>query len=175
MKQFGWKHVVVLLLAMPFVNQLAGYLGRSEAQRSVEIEKKLPPPTAQQKIKVVVTSQNSDGATQQDFDINFLNNLEAYTVERLKVNTNKARATQGLAPLQSDITSEAMYVWSGPRKLAVIRFRFPDGSNSVFISGIIGDEFTRIGCIGDPVETISIATGVCAKKVEEVFGAKIGV
>lgn len=172
MKQFSWKHVVVLLLAIPLVNQLAGYLGRSEAQR--QIEEIRSPQTTKQEIKVVVTSQNSEGATQQNFDINFLSNLEAYTVERVKANTNKALASQGLEPLQSDITSEAMYVWGGSRKLAVIRLRQPGGSNSIFISGIIGDEFTRIACVSDVIESISITSGVCAEKIEEVFGSKIG-
>lgn len=172
MKQFSWKHVVVLLVAMLFVNQLAGYLGRSEAQRQVEEVRS--PQTTKQEIKVVVTSENSAGATQQNFDINFLNNLEAYTVERVKVNTNKALASQGLEPLQSDISSEAMYVWGGSRKLAVIRLKQPGGSNSVFIAGIIGDEFTRIACVGDVTEAISITSGVCAERIEEVFGTKIG-
>lgn len=172
MKQFNWKHVVVLLLAMPFLNQLAGYLGRSEAQHLVE--KTRSPQTTTQEIKVVVTSQNAEGATQQNLDINFLNNLEAYTVERVKVNTNKERALLGLAPIQSVITSEALYVWGGSRKLAVIRLRESDDSNSVFIAGIIGDEFTRIVCVGDMRETISITSGVCAKRIEEVFGIKIG-
>jgi len=59
MKQFSWKHVVVLLLAIPLVNQLAGYLGRSEAQRQVEEIRS--PQTTKQEIKVVVTAKTQKG------------------------------------------------------------------------------------------------------------------
>ena len=138
MKQWNWKHIILFLLAIPVVNHFAGYLGKSAAQHVNEREAaSSSQPSANQEIRVVISSQDSEGATQQNFDLNFLKNLEAYTVERVKIKTNAA----------VQFTSEATYVESGPMKLAVIRLRASEGSNQVFIAGIVGNELKRVACV----------------------------
>lgn len=175
MKQFNWKHLVLLVLAIPVVNQLAGYLGKSAAQHVNEREAvSLPPKTSNQEIRVVVSSQDSEGVTQQNFDMNFLKNLGAYTVQRVKVKAKEFLESQGHPNAQLDISSEATYVESGPMKLAVIRLRGSDGSNQVFVAGIIGNELKRVTCVRNSTETIPISYGVCAEKIKEVFGTRIG-
>ena len=175
MKQWNWKHIILFLLAIPVVNHFAGYLGKSAAQHVNEREAaSAPQPSAIQEIRVVVSSQDSEGATQQNFDLNFLKNLEAYTVERVKVKTKEYLVSQGHPNADVNFTSEATYVESGPMKLAVIRLRASEGSNQVFIAGIIGKELKRIACVRNSTETIPISYGVCAEKINEVFGVKIG-
>lgn len=106
--------------------------------------------------------------------MNFLKNLEAYTVERVKVKTKEYLVSQGHPNADVHFTSEATYVESGPVKLAVIRLRASEGSNQVFIAGIIGNELKRVACVRNSTETIPISYGVCAEKIKEVFGTKIG-
>ena len=175
MKQWNWKYIILFLLAIPAVNHFAGYLGKSAAQHVNEREAaSAPQPSANQNIRVVVSSQDSEGVTQQSFDLNFLKNLEAYTVERVKIKSKEYLASQGYPNAEVHFTSEATYVESGPMKLAVIRLRASEGSNQVFIAGIVGKELKRIACVRNSTETIPISYGVCAEKVNEVFGVKIG-
>ena len=73
MKQWNWKHIILFLLAIPVVNHFAGYLGKSAAQHVNEREvARAPQPSTNQEIRVVVSSQDPEGATQQNFDLNFL-------------------------------------------------------------------------------------------------------
>jgi len=117
------------------VNYVGGYLGKSTAQHINEREAaSASKPSANQEIGVVVSSQDSEGVTQQNFDLNFLKNLEIYTVERVKIKTKEYLASQGYPNADVNFTSEATYVESGPMKLAVIRLR-AEGSNQVFIAG----------------------------------------
>ena len=175
MKEFNWKHLVLLLLAIPVINQLAGYFGKSAAQHVNEIEAaNSPPRPPNQDIRVAVSSQDSEGVTQQNFDMHFLKNLEAYTVERVTLKAKEFLASQGHTNTQLNISSEAIYAESGSMKLAVIRLRGSDGSNQVFITGIVGNELKRVACIRKSTETIPISYGICAEKINEVFGTKIG-
>jgi len=156
------------------VNYVGGYLGKSTAQHINEREAaSASKPSANQEIGVVVSSQDSEGVTQQNFDLNFLKNLEIYTVERVKIKTKEYLASQGYPNADVNFTSEATYVESGPMKLAVIRLR-AEGSNQVFIAGIIGKELKRVACVKNSTETIPISYGVCGEKIKEVFGVKIG-
>lgn len=178
MNQRNWKYIILFLLAIPVVNYVAGYLGKSMAQYVNKQEEAKPQqPNANQEIRVLVSSQDSEGITQQNFDLNFLKNLEAYTVERVKVKTKEYLVSQGHPNAVVNFTSEATYVESGHMKLAVIRLRASEGSegsNQVLIFGIIGNELKKIACIRNSTETIPISYGVCADKIKEVFGVKIG-
>ncbi len=170
MKQFDWKYLVLFVLAIPVVNQLASYLGTSAAQHVNERETvSRPTQVADQSIRVIASSQDAQGVAQKNLDMLFLKNLEAYTVERIKTKIRELPSSP-----QIDITSEATYVESGPMKFAVIRLRGSDNSNQVFIHGIVGNELKRVACLSNSTEAIPISYGVCADKVNEVFGTKIG-
>lgn len=170
MKQFDWKYLVLFVLAIPIVNQLASYFGTSAAQHVNEKEAlSAPAQAAGQDIRVIVSSQDAEGVTQKNLDINFLKNLEAYTVERVRAKIRELPNSP-----QIDITSEATYVESGPMKFAVIRLRGSDSSNQVFVLGIMDKELKRVACLRNSTETIPISYGVCAERIKEVFGTKIG-
>lgn len=174
-KKWNWKHIVLLLLAIPAVKYVGGYLGKSAADSVNERSApSAPRSSANQEIRVVVSSQDSEGATQRDFDSAFLKNLEAYTVERIKNNAKKYLVSQGYPSVDVNLTSEAIYVESGHMKLAVIRVRAAEGSNQVFVAGIVDNDLKRVVCITNSKETIPISYGPCATKITEVFGVKIG-
>jgi hypothetical protein len=124
---------------------------------------------ADQSIRVIASSQDAEGVTQKNLDMNFLKKLEAYTVERIRTKIRELPNSP-----QIDITSEATYVESGPMKFAVIRLRGSDSSNQIFIHGIVGNELKRVACLRNSTEAIPISYGVCADKIKEVFGATIG-
>ena len=127
-----------------------------------------------QKIRVVVSSQDSEGVTQQDFNLNFLKNLEIYTVERIKIKANEYLNSQGHPYSNFNIKSEAVYIENHTTKLAVIRLNAAEGSNQVFIVGIVGNELKRIVCARNSTERIPISYGVCADTIKEVFDFQIG-
>jgi len=122
----------------------------------------------------VVASQDAEGVTQKDLNLNFLKRFETLVVRRTKVNARKYLVSQGYPNAKIDISSESTYVYSGSIKLIVIRLSGSDGSNQVFITGIIGNEFKRVVCVRDSKKRIPITSGVCADKIKEVFGTKIG-
>ena len=170
MKQFDWKYLLLFLLAIPVVNQLAGYLGTSAAQQVNEREAaNRPVQAADQSIRVIASSQDAQGVTQKNLDMAFLKNLEEYTVERIRTKIRELPNSP-----QIDITSEATYVESGPMNFAVIRLRGSDNSNQVLVHGIVGNELKRVTCLRNSTETIPISYGVCADKIKEIFGMKIG-
>ena len=125
-------------------------------------------------MRIVVSSQDSDGVTQKDWDLNFLNNLETYTSERIKQITKENLASRGYPNVKIDIFSEATYVEIDKMKLAVIRLRGSDDSSMAFIHGIIGNELKRVFCGRTSKERIPTTYGACADKIEEVFGIKTG-
>ncbi|MEO8600351.1 MAG: hypothetical protein ABI656_11035, partial [bacterium] len=153
------------------LDQLAGYLGKSAAQ-NVNQQESLHSlaQSPNQEIRTFVSSQDAESVTQKNLDIDFLKNLEAYTVGRVKTKIRELPNSPKI-----DITSEATYVESGPMKLAIIRLRGSDSSNQVFVLGIMGKELKRVICIRNSTETIPVSYGVCADKIKEVFGTKFGV
>ncbi len=103
-----------------------------------------------------------------------MKNLEAYTVERVKVKTKEYLVSQGYPDTEVNLNSEATYVESGPMKLAVIRLGPSGKANQVFIAGLVGSELKRVVCVTEAQQSIPISYGKCSEKIKEVFGVKIG-
>lgn len=170
MNQVNWKNLLIFVLAVALISQLAGYLGTHAARPVSEREPiGTPVQASDQDIRVIASSQDADGVSQNDLNMTFLKKLEMYTVERTKTKIRELPNSP-----QIDITSEATYVESGPMKFAVIRIRGSDNSHLVFVHGIVGNEFRRVGCMRDSTKAIPVSYGVCGDKIREVFGTKIG-
>lgn len=175
MKQLNWKYLVLIVLAILLAKPIGSYLGKIAAQHTNKRDSlNSPPHDVKNEIRVVVFSQDAEGVTQQDLDLVFLKNFETYTIERVKLNAKKYLTSQGYPNANLDIISEATYVESGTRKLAIIRLRYLNDSNQVFIAGIIDNELKRIACISGTQLTIPITYGVCGEKIKKVFGTMIG-
>jgi len=169
MKEWDWKQSLYATLVFVLFYFFYDYLGKYTAQYFDEREAT--------DVRVVVSSQDSEGITRKNFDLNYLKYLEAYLVEQSEVETNKTLGLKGYATIHVKYSSDAIYVESGSMKLAVIRLRVSDRSNhatAVFIVGVVGNELKRITCVRRSAETISVAYGVCGKKIQKVFGEKIG-
>lgn len=175
MERWNWKHVVLIILAIPLVNYVAGNLGESAGRQASRSASDLrAQDTSKAEIQAIVSSQAADGITQEHFGPAFLKNFEEYTVERFKVKARELLAAQGLANSELDVTAESVYVEVEPMKLAVVRLKTSIGTHSVMIAGIVGTELKRIVCLANTAKPIPISYGKCAEKIEEVFGITIG-
>ncbi len=175
MKKLNWKYIALIILAIPIVQYVGSYVGKSAAQRvNARDATTFSQPTVSQEIRVVVSSQDAEGVTKEQMDLNFLKNLETYTVERVKIKTKEVLASRGYPNAVINITSEAIYVESGGAKLAVIRLKNSDGSVQIFIAGIVGKELKRVLCVRNSAEAIPISYGPCGERIKEVFGVKVG-
>lgn len=174
MKRISWKFVLALLIGIPIVNIFAEQIGRGAAawfnEREARAKKTSSPAPA---IQTLVSSQDAEGVTQQQMDLDFLRNLEVYTVQRATAKTNEKLAAAGHPDMKVRFTSEATYVESGPIKLALIRLS-ATGARSIFIAGIVGRELKRVLCWRESEESIPVASGPCADKIREVFGVSFG-
>lgn len=128
---------------------------------------------APRRVTVTVTSQDAAGATEDQFDIDFLKNLEAWVVERVRANTSKAIATHGLSEESTQIRSEATYLETDGHRLAVIRIKNGDDVSMASVIGIVGDELKRVNCIEESSERVPITFGECGAKVSQVFGVSL--
>jgi len=117
-------------------------------------------------IQVDVTSQDTNGLSARDLNLDFLRSLEAYIIQDT---AQKMRPSSRLAnPESSHVSSEAVYV-EGGKKLAVIRLQSA-GWNGVAIVGFVDEKLTRVVCTLGSEEPVPISGGLCAAKIKEVFG-----
>lgn len=172
--QVTWKMVLTVLIGIPIVSFVAGHMGKTAAERVNEREavaKRASAPSPV--IRTLVSSQDAEGVTQAQMDLDFLKNLETYTVERARIKAKEHLASAGYPNASVRYTSEATYVESGRVKLALIRMS-SQGARQIFIAGIVGRELKRILCLRESEEPIPVASGACADKIREVFGVSLG-
>jgi hypothetical protein len=129
-------------------------------------------------IQVGVSRQDAGGKTQKDFTIDFLNNFESFTVERLKVKTRESMAEKGFPNAEVNLSSGAVFVEYGSVKLAVVKINLFDLShqviaNQVFVAGIRDNQLIRLACTRKSAKVIPISYGACGDKISEVFGIKL--
>ncbi len=122
-------------------------------------------------IRVASSRGDSEGVTQDQLSPTFLRNLETYTVERIGTLAAQAAKDQGNAGQGAVITSsEAVYVETGGKKLAVLRLKGSDKSYQVMVAGIVGTELVRVLCVRSTPERVPISYGPCHEKIKEAFG-----
>lgn len=154
--------VSALIVALQFV------LGSGEANADPKTQ--LPP------IMVMAGSEDAEGVTQADFDLNVLKLLENRTLEQLKVKMQEYLRAQGQSADVPKLQAESNYVEVGKQKLAVVRIKNPQAVNQLFVFGIKGRELRRVACIRTTKleESIPLSYGPCGEKIREVFGVAVG-
>ena len=120
-------------------------------------------------LTVLVSRQDSEGVTQDQMDLEFLANLEKYTLERVKTIVADHYESRGEKPPSLGIKPESNYIELGDSKLAILRFFEGEKSNSVYVFGIIGNEMVRVLCASKSKYRVEITTGECGAKISEVF------
>lgn len=117
-------------------------------------------------IVVMAGSEDADGVTQADLDLNVLKWLENRTVERLRIKMEEYLRAQGQSAALPKLQAESNYVELGKQKLAVVRIKSPQTANQLFVFGIKGKEFKRVSCIRTTKleESIPLFYGPCGEK-----------
>jgi hypothetical protein len=172
MERNYWIYALGAVLFVLLMAQLGRYLG-NEASQGTATPAQSGSPSTNAEVRVVVSSQDSEGVTQAQWDQKFLNNLESYTRERITQKAKELLAANGQPDATVNLESQAVYVESGNTKLAVIRIQGNDGSNQALIHGIVGNQLKRVGCVRNSTEQIPISYGPCGEKVKEVFGVSL--
>jgi len=124
------------------------------------------------KIIAISGSENADGATQNDFNIDMLNYLESHTKNKIKEKMDAYLKAQGIKNPKYQINSSAVYMNVQNMKLAVVRLSI-EKTNQVHIFGIKGKELIRVACTSETQETIPISYGVCGDKINQAYGVKV--
>lgn len=124
-------------------------------------------------IQVAVSRQDARGKSQNDFTIDFLNNFESITVERIKEKTREYMSEKGHPNAEIPLHSGATYVEYGSVKLAVVKISITNLANQVWVAGIRDNQLIRVACVRKSTKVIPISYGVCGDKISEVFGIKI--
>ena len=136
----------------------------------------LIPVHAQQKresdMRVIVSSQDAQGVTQNSFNQDFLKAMESHIRERTRIKANEYLASIGKGNQQTIAISESTYVELGTRKLIVIRVKDEFDIGAVTIAGIVGTELKRVVCAKFTPGLPPITFGPCGQKVEEIFRVK---
>lgn len=163
MNKINWKNILllvaVIVLIDPVVKIVANFVNQNESNVLESKQKN-------DEIKTLVSSQSSDGVTTDNFDVNFLNNLESYTAARLNQKLLENASTKNLK-----VNTSATYVGTGLQKLAIIRVTTNgDDTNQVLVFGIVKNELVKVICTRESNIQIPITSGVCGNKISEVFG-----
>lgn len=175
MKQLGIKSFLIFLLILFAIVPLQSHFKSDESQlKNINVVTETSPKSGDKGIKIIVSSQDSEGLTVNNFDLSFLRYFENTTLDGVKRKAKEHYSSLGVTAPIIEFSSEANYVESGPMKLAVVRLSSSDGARQVFIAGLVGKEFKRVLCVRNTTESIPITYGECAEKIKEVFGVIIG-
>ncbi|MDO7833613.1 hypothetical protein Q4610_01010 [Sphingobium sp. HBC34] len=167
------KNLLLTLAGMVIVIPLAKYVGRvsGEVANGSELPRKELASVSD--IQTLVSRQDAEGVTDADMSPEFLKNLEAWTLERVKLKAKPHWDAAGVPQEQRAVTAESVYVSTASHKLAVTRLRMGQTTPQAMIFGIVGTEAVRVLCMNSNGDDVPVASGPCDEKLREVFGESI--
>lgn len=124
-------------------------------------------------VEAFVFSQDAEGVTQADFDLDFLRQMETHILEATRVKADEYLASIGKGAIKSKLTSQAAYMEAGTKKLMIIRISDEEGVTSVTVAGVVGNEFKRVTCIKKSPGAPPVLYGPCGQKISSTFGVKL--
>lgn len=124
-------------------------------------------------VRAFVSTQDAEGVTQADFDIDFLQQTEAYMLEATRVKADEYLASIGKSAIKSKLTSQATYMEVDTKKLMIIRISDEAGVTSVTVAGVVGNEFKRVTCVKKSPGAPPVLYGPCGQKISSTFGVKL--
>lgn len=170
MQTVDWKKFVLAALALTVGLSLLGrFMAETENAGQVQQAQVAP-----QVVRVVASSQPSEGATDANLTPDFARALEKHAVARIGSKLEAAAKHAGNASPEANIQSESTVVETQGKKLVVIRYEIDSTSRGVEILGISGPTLNRVMCARDSLEEILLVSGPCATKIQEVHGVRIG-
>ena len=171
MQQVDWKKffgvVVVLLLLGNFANS---YYERRDRQASTAV----PIPGTTPPLRVMSSSQSSDGVTAAQLTPQLAAKLEEYGTSRIAAKLAAMATQAGASHPTPKITAESTVIQTQGKTLIVIRYQINAAARAVEAIGISGQNLRRVMCTRDSLEEILLTIGPCAEKILEVHGVAIG-
>lgn len=170
MQTVDWKKFVLAGLALTVGLSLLGrFMGQTENASQVQQVHVAP-----SVVRVVASSQSSDGVTEANLTPDFAKALETHAVSRISAKLGAAAKDAGVASSEARIQSESTVVETQGKKLVIIKYKINSTSRGVEILGISGPTLNRVMCARDSLEEILLVSGPCATKIQEVHGIRIG-
>lgn len=159
-------YILILYFAVSVVPYGLSFLATPSISTSDSAEKKSDEP----EIIVSDSVQSAEGITQADMNSKFLSNYSDFAKESVIKGLRQHLESQNkYLPDDFDIPSESMYINSGGKKLAVVRFTISGGASGVEILGINGDKMHRVSCNHQSGKKVPLLQGKCADRISEIF------
>lgn len=135
----------------------------------------LPESSSIQPVIAARTIQSAEGATQADFSLGFLNEIEKWAVEIMHQKYKNHYVEMGFESeyVRPKIIARSSYVVIEERKLGIIKTDINNFMRLITIIGINGAELHRVTCFRVSDHHIPVFSGVCGKKVTEAFNVDI--
>ena len=172
MQNTDWKRFFLVAALILITANLAGtFLGRAVNQREAQGAAEAP---IRPELRVMTSSQSSDGARQEDFTPQLAEVMEKYTVGRLTAKLEAKAKEAGMKLPPPIIRSESTVFETQGKRLVIVRLEINSTARAVEVLGIDGPTLNRVMCVRESLDEILIASGPCGEKIREVHGVKIG-
>ena len=152
----------------------ASLLGRFIGQEPPHQGQQAQVQPARLQVRVVASSQSSEGATEANLTPEFAQALEKHAVAQIGVKLQAVAKEAGIASPEARIQSNSTIVETQGKKLVVIRYEINSSSRGVEVLGIAGPTLNSVMCVRDSLEEILLTSGPCAAKIQEVHDVHIG-
>lgn len=124
-------------------------------------------------IQAAISTQSADGVKQEAMNNDFLKAIEEHIKKRVKFHAEAYLKSIGSKTKSVHIQASSVYVFSGNFKLLVTRLN-ASNTAQVHILGIRDDEAIRVTCTSQSPNPIPLSYGICADKIYEAYGVRIG-
>ena len=125
---------------------------------------------------VLTSSETAAGFTQDQLDQAFLDALEERLLQMARAHARRNMEAQGLDVsyrILETMTAASHYIQIRDRKIAVTKFYISGDEFSATISGIVGNQFIRVGCINESPMPVNLGTGECDAAIRAAFGISL--
>lgn len=167
MQNVDWKKFLFVAAVLLVGANLAGTFLGSRAPSTQA-------PAAPPELRVLVSSQPSEGVTETDLSPQLAQAFENYAVSRIRSKLVAMAKEAGAASPQPSIRSESVVLQTQGKKLVVARYEINNTSRAVEVWGISGATIQRVMCTRDSLDEILLTSGPCGAKIQEVHGVRIG-
>jgi len=170
------KRSFLITFVVIFTMSLLGSMGREAKEQKVTAISKSEQEIIDKfkDVQAFITTQESDGFTQDSMDIEVLPKLESWIKNMWVTKTNNYYKENNMSQRisEKDIFSTAVYINPGNTKLAVIKMQLGTVRNTSIL-GFTGNIFNRVTCMRNSEADIPISYGTCGEKITEAFNVKI--
>lgn len=170
MQTVNWNKIVLVAVALTLgLSVLGGLMKQTGNTPQMQQEQ-----ATAAVLRVVASSQSSDGVTEADLTPDFAKALEQHAIVRINAKLGAMAKDAGVISPDASIQTESTVVETQGKKLVIVRYEINSTSRGVEILGITGPNFNRVMCARDSLEEILLVSGPCAIKIQEIHDVRFG-